>query len=183
MSSKYKIIKILENCFHNMNCLSCFKIIPFLIHLKYWYYNSSYLELPYVSNHLCQILPYPTETLFNTVLIMFFISFPILSYPIRLQATTKYWKYQTICKSKRIKFIGKLNTDHNTLWMKHATQSWVFKIRISFKVRQHGQQPLYLSYNLKLVIRPVMEHLRSTREHVISFFVLKFSVLNSTQSF
>ena len=183
MSSKYKIIKILENCFHNMNCLSSFKIIPFLIHLKYWYYNSSYLELPYVSNHLCQILPYPTETLFNTVLIMFFISFPILSYPIRLQATTKYWKYQTICKSKRIKFIGKLNTDHNTLWMKHATQSWVFKIRISFKVRQHGQQPLYLSYNLKLVIRPVMEHLRSTREHVISFFVLKFSVLNSTQSF
>ena len=37
--------------------------------------------------HLCQILPQPTETLTNTNLIMFFIGFNILSYSIRPQAT------------------------------------------------------------------------------------------------
>ena len=43
---------------------------------------------------------YPTETPFNAILIMFFIGFPFLSYPIRLQP---------------IKFIIKLYTNHNTL--------------------------------------------------------------------
>ena len=32
-----------------------------------------------------------------------------------------YWIYQTIWQSKPIKFIKKLYTDHNTLWVKHAT--------------------------------------------------------------
>ena len=31
-----------------------------LIHLKYWYQNSSYLELPCLPHHVCQILPQPT---------------------------------------------------------------------------------------------------------------------------
>ena len=33
----------------------------------------------------------------------------------------KYWTYQNIRKAKPSKFIIKLYTDHNTLWMKHAT--------------------------------------------------------------
>ena len=45
MYSEYQMIKILENCFQNMNCFSWIKLIPVLIHLKYSYYDSSYLEL------------------------------------------------------------------------------------------------------------------------------------------
>ena len=33
----------------------------------------------------------------------------------------KYWIYQIIYKSKSIKFVIKLYTDHNTLWVKCAT--------------------------------------------------------------
>ena len=33
----------------------------------------------------------------------------------------KYWIYETICKDKPFKFIIKLYTDRNTLWIKHAT--------------------------------------------------------------
>ena len=33
----------------------------------------------------------------------------------------KYWIYQTIFKAKPIKFISKLYTDYNTLWIKQAT--------------------------------------------------------------
>ena len=86
--SKYQIIKILENCFRCMNCFSWIKLILVLIHLRYWYYNSPYAEHPYLPHHLCQILPEPAEILFSTNLIMFFIGFNILSYPIRPQATT-----------------------------------------------------------------------------------------------
>ena len=35
MYSKYKIIKILENCFHNMNYFSWITVTPVLFHLKY----------------------------------------------------------------------------------------------------------------------------------------------------
>ena len=46
-----------------MNCFSWVKLIPVLIHLKYWYYNIPHLELPYLPYDPCQILLYPTETL------------------------------------------------------------------------------------------------------------------------
>ena len=71
MYSKYWLIKVLENCFINMDCFSWIRLIPFLIHLKYWYYNSLCLKLPCLSHYFCQILSYPSESLFNTVLIMF----------------------------------------------------------------------------------------------------------------
>ena len=44
----------------------------------------------------------------------------------------KYWIYPDICK-----FVSKLYTDHNTLW-----------VHFSFKVRQHGQQQLYLQHKV-----------------------------------
>ena len=59
---------------------------------------------------------------------MVFISFPILSYLIRPQATTSIG-YTTICKAKPIKFISKLYTDHNTLWVKHATHQKAESLR------------------------------------------------------
>ena len=45
-------MKMLKNCFQNMNCFSWIKLIPALMHLKYWYYSSPYLELssPFLSN-------------------------------------------------------------------------------------------------------------------------------------
>ena len=41
----------------------------------------------------------------------------------------KYAIYQTICKAKTIKFIIKINTDHNALWVKHATYQNVESLR------------------------------------------------------
>ena len=88
MYSKYQILKILKNCFQNMNCSFRIKLILVLIDLKNWYYHSPHAELPYIPYHLRQVFPEPTESLSNTNLIMFFIGFNILSYSIRPQATT-----------------------------------------------------------------------------------------------
>ena len=41
----------------------------------------------------------------------------------------KYAIYQTICKAKTIKFIIKINADHNALWVKHATYQKVESLR------------------------------------------------------
>ena len=97
-----KIIKILENCFQNMNCYSWTKLIPVLVHLRYWYYSSPYLEFSCLSHHFCQIYPSQLKLLSNTILITFFIGFPILSYPIRLQAPTSIGyitPYANLCQS------------------------------------------------------------------------------------
>ena len=67
----------------------------------------------------------------------------------------KYWINQHIYRSKPIKFNIKLYTDHNALWVKHATHQKalrVFKSRFSFKVRQHNQQNLYLQYKVCWII-------------------------------
>ena len=47
---KIQIIKILQNCFQNINCFSWIKVIPVLIHLKYLYYNPSHTETPLQHN-------------------------------------------------------------------------------------------------------------------------------------
>ena len=65
MYSQYHIIKIWENSFQNMNCFSRIKLIPVLIHLKYWYYNSPYVEFSCFPHHLCHILTKPTQTLLH----------------------------------------------------------------------------------------------------------------------
>lgn len=61
-NSNYLIITKLESVFKNKNCFSWIKLISFLIHFKYWYYNTSSLELPCLRFHLFQILPWSTET-------------------------------------------------------------------------------------------------------------------------
>ena len=58
------------------------------------------------------------KRLLNSILLIFFIGFSILSYPIRTYATIiRYTKPY----AKPIKFISKLYTNHNTLFVKHAT--------------------------------------------------------------
>ena len=151
MYSKYQIIEILESCFQNMNCLSWVKLIPVLIHLKYWYFDSPYLGLPCLPHYLSpylpclphQILPWATETPLqhnpHHVLhsVSLFCPPPFatmscryhvlpMSYPTRYH---KYWIYQTIRQSNPIKFIVKLYPDHNTLWVKHATHQIIKFLR------------------------------------------------------
>ena len=43
---------------------------------------------------------------------------------------------------------SKLYTDHNTLWINHATHQKAESLRVSFKVTQHGQKKLDLQYKV-----------------------------------
>ena len=73
---------------------SWINLISVMIHLKYLYYNISSLELSCLPHHLCRISLWSTETPVNAILIMFFISFPILPYPIQPHTTiTGYTKF------------------------------------------------------------------------------------------
>ena len=121
MYSKYQIMKILENCFQNMNYFSWIKVIPVLIHLKYWYNNSPYLELPFLYDNSVKFYPSQLKPLFNTILIMLLIDFPILSYPISLRATTRIEYIKPYVKPNQSNFFIKLYTDHNTLLVKGVT--------------------------------------------------------------
>ena len=101
MYSKYQTIKILEKCFRNMNCFSWITIIP-ILNIETIVLKIFWLRACCLSHHFCQILLQPTEPLFNphsplplnTIFIMFFIGFSILSYTPGPQATTsiKYTK-------------------------------------------------------------------------------------------
>ena len=119
MYSKYQIIKVLENFFRSMNYFSWIKLILFLIHLKCWYYNSQYAELPYLSHHLCPIFFSQLNALQHT-------SYRVLhrfQYFVPPHSTTshhKYWIYQIIYKSKLIKLVIKLYVDHDTLWVEQG---------------------------------------------------------------
>ena len=118
MYSKYQITKTLENCFQNMNCFPWIKKILVLIHLKYC--------LP---RHLCQILPQSTETHLQQNPHNVFNRF---SYSVTPHSTTghhKYWTFQTIWQVKSIKYIIKFHTDHNALWVKHATHQKAESLR------------------------------------------------------
>ena len=72
----------MQNCFQNAKFFYWTKLISVLIHLKHWYYDSPYLELP-------------------TTLVMFFIGFPILSYPIQPNATTSIGYTKSYGKSSQ----------------------------------------------------------------------------------
>ena len=133
MYSKYQLIKILENCFQNMNRFSWIKLIPVLIHLKYWYYNFPHLRLPCLPHHPCQILPYPIETPLQYNPHHVLHRFPYFFLPHSTTRHHKYWLNQTICQAKSIKSIIKLYTGLNTLWIlwvKHATHQKTESLRI-----------------------------------------------------
>ena len=85
--SKYQIIEILENFFQNMTCFLWIKLISYLIHLKYWYYNTPSLQLPASLAISVIFFPVQLKPLFNAILIMFLIGFPIFPYHIWPHAT------------------------------------------------------------------------------------------------
>ena len=148
MYSKYHIIKILGNCFQNMKCFYWTKLIPVMIHLKYWYYNSPQLQRPSLPHHLYQVLPQPTETLPQHYPHHVFHRFPYFVLPYSTTRHHKYWIYQTIWQSNSIKFFITLFTDHNTFWVKHATHQKVFDSRFSFKVGQQVQRQFDFQYKI-----------------------------------
>ena len=47
--------------------------------------------------------------------------FPYFVLPLWITSHHKYWIYQTICKVKPTKFISRIYTDYNSIWVKHAT--------------------------------------------------------------
>ena len=113
--------KIIKKLFPQYEPLFSTKLIPVLLHLKYWSYDSPYIELTWIPHHLYQVLSYPTETPLqpnNHHLLQWFSYFVL---PHSTKRHHKYWLYQTIWQLKTIKFIIKLFTDHHTLWVKHAT--------------------------------------------------------------
>ena len=129
MCSKYQIIKILQNCFQNMNWFSWIKLIPVLIRLKYWYYDSTYLELPCLPHRLYKSLPWPSENPRQCNPHHVLHRFPYFVLPHSTTRRRKYWIYLTIWLAKRIKFTIKLYADHNTLWVKHANHQKAESLR------------------------------------------------------
>ena len=143
--------KDFRNCVQNMNCFSWIKLIPVLIHFIYWYYDSPFLELLYLPPHLCQILPLPISTPLqhNPHHVLHWFSYFVL--PHSITHHHKYWICQTIWQAKLIKFIVKLYSDNNTLWVKHSIHLKAESLRIASLSRsnfQHGHQQLYLPYKL-----------------------------------
>ena len=114
MRSKYQIIKILRNHFQYTNCFSWIKLILVLIHLKYWYCNSPYLELLYFPHHFCQIsLFFPAS----------FDHAPLQVLDIANHIPTK-----------PIDFNIKICKDHNILWVKHAAYQKAESLRTALSI-------------------------------------------------
>ena len=112
----------MENCFQNMNCFSWIKLIPTLIHLKHLYSNSLNLVLPSLTISV-KFYPKQLKPFFNTILIIFFIEFTILSNSIWPRATTSIGYTKPYVKPI------KLYADHNTLLVKQATHKKIESFR------------------------------------------------------
>ena len=100
------------------------------------------------------IMFYPSQLkpLFNTILIMFFICFLILSYSIQPHATKPYGKpSKPNLSSSCLQII--IPYGSSTLPIK----SWVFNSRFSFNVRQHGQQQLYFQYKICWILSEMVD--------------------------
>ena len=61
----------------------------------------------------------------------------------------KYWIYQIIYKAKPIKFAIKLYTDHDTLWVKHATNQKVESLRAASPSNLGNMVSNAISFNTK----------------------------------
>ena len=70
-----------------MNCFSWIKLILVLIHDKYWYCNSSYLEVSFSLTISLKFYLSQLKSSSAQIIIMFFIGFSISSYSIGPQAT------------------------------------------------------------------------------------------------
>ena len=73
-----------------------------------------------VKFYLSQLKPSPSQN--SSCFSLVSIFFPT-------QFNPKYWIYQIICKAKPIEFAIKLHTDHDTLWVKHATHQKAESLR------------------------------------------------------
>ena len=106
--------------------------------LQYPFSRASMFSLPFLPNF--------TLACWNP----FFISFSILSYPMPPRATLIGY---TKPNAKSIRFIIKLHTNKYLFGeTRYLSKISVFKTCFSFKVRQHGQQQLYIQYKVCWVL-------------------------------
>ena len=101
------------------------------MHLKYLYYSYPYLEFHYLPQHVCQILPQPTETPLQHNTYHVHHRFLYFVIPHLTTHYYKHWIYQTMSQVKPIKCIFKLYTDHNILWGKHTTHQKADSLRVT----------------------------------------------------
>ena len=102
-----------------------------------------------LSHHLCQILLQPTETPFQRNPRNVFHQFPYFVLPHSTTRYHKYWINKTIRQVKPVKFIiiyiqVVIPYVSNTL----PIEKLILKSRFSLKIRQQGQQQLYLQYKV-----------------------------------
>ena len=114
-----------------MNCFPWIKLISVLIHLECWYYNTPSLQLPCLLHHLYQISLWSTEISLQRNLHHVRPQFLIFFIP-HLTTRHNYWKYQTTCQAKLIKFIIRLYTSHNVLLVKQTTYQKAETLRTVF---------------------------------------------------
>ena len=93
---------------------------------------------------------------------MFFISFPILSYPILPQVTTSIGYTKPYPEPSQSNL---LSSWYLMVQTNYLSKSWVFKSRFPFKVRQYGQQQFYLQNKVcwilsKMVGAPSFLHIQ-----------------------
>ena len=132
MYLKHQILKILKICFQNMSYFSWIKLIPVLIYLKYWYYNSQRQKLSCLHHHFCMILPLPTEIPIQHNPHHVLYRFPYFVLTHETTCRHNYWIYQTISQAKPIKFVVKLYLDHHNLGVKHPTDQNAESFRDGF---------------------------------------------------
>ena len=134
--SHTKVCELIDNknigiLFSKYETFSWIKLIPVLVHLKYWYYNTPSIELPCLPLYLCQLSPWPTETSLqhNPQSSSCSSSVSIFCFT-QLDHTHKYWMYQIICQAKALKVFIKLYTDHKNSWVKHTTHQKAESFRV-----------------------------------------------------
>ena len=115
----YQIIKILGNCFRNINCFQFWSISNIDTTTTHPYsFPAIFVE--FLHRHLCRISLWPTETSLqdnHCHVLHHFSYFPDLIWP----HATIIGYTKPYAKPMLIKFIVKLYTNHNTLLVKHAT--------------------------------------------------------------
>ena len=119
MHLNYQIIKILGNCFRNINCFQFWSISNIDTTTTHPYsFPAIFVE--FLHRHLCRISLWPTETSLQHThchVLHQFSYFPDLIWP----HATIIGYTKPYAKPMLIKFIVKLYTNHNTLLVKHAT--------------------------------------------------------------
>ena len=110
MYSKYQIINRSENCFQNINSFPWIKSITILIHLKYRYYDSLYLELLCLLHPHCKILLQPKSSSFSSLVPIFrltpfnYMPPQLLNIPNHMASHANQIYYQAVNRSQYLIF-------------------------------------------------------------------------------